>query len=171
MCNIYELSKHCSDQRVIIKCSLRQYCIFFAFKLLFSPWYLLFIQAPPTFQGRTNYQTLSKAEHATKSIHRPCALSKSLSERAPRHDQIFFRTTARPNYVFLQPSTQDQLFYCLFFLFFLFFHEQTLPQVEHMTKKILDSNTRPKIHKNQDISQVQFTTKHFLRSITQVKIY
>ena len=154
MCNIYELSKHCSDQRVIIKCSLRQYCIFFAFKLLFSPWYLLFIQAPPTFQGRTNYQTLSKAEHATKSIHRPCALSKSLSERAPRHDQIFFRTNARPNYVFLQPSTQDQLFYCLFFLFFLFFHEQTLPQVEHMTKKILNSNTRPKIHKNQDISQV-----------------
>ena len=46
MCKIYELSKHCSDQREIIKSSLRQYCVFFAFKLLFSTWYLLFIQAP-----------------------------------------------------------------------------------------------------------------------------
>ena len=37
---------HCNDQCDIIKCSLRQYCVFFAFKLLFSTRYLLFIEPP-----------------------------------------------------------------------------------------------------------------------------
>ena len=128
-----------------------------------------------TFQGRTNHQTLSKAKHATKSIHRPLALSKSLSERAPRHDQIFFRTNARPNYVFLQPSTQDQLFCYLFiylFCLFFFLRANTSSGRAHDKKKFsVRKLTRPKIHKNQNISQVQFTTKHFFRSIAQIKIY
>ena len=198
MCNIYELSKHCSDQRDIIKCSLRQLSIasFLRSNCCSVPDnYYLFKHLPPpprcrtlksnhttkffersdiwlnTFQGRTNHQTLSKAEHATKSIHRPRALSKSLSERAPRHDQIFFRTNARPNYVFLQPSTHDELFYYLFLLLLLFFTSKHFLRSSTWQKKILSSNARPKIHKNQDISQVQFTTKHFLRSITQIKIY
>ena len=175
MCKIYELSKHCNDQRDIIKFGLRQLsiasflrsnccsvpdiysiiCLFYSTKFFKRSDIWL-----NTFQGRTNHQTLSKAEHATKSIHRPHALSKSLSERAPRHDQIFFRTNARPNYVFLQPSTQDQLFYYLFFLLFFFsrvntssgrahdkkkFSIRTHDQKSTKTKIFLRFNSRPNI--------------------------
>ena len=177
MCKIYELSKHCNDQRDIIKCSLRQLSIASFLRSnccsvpdIYSIIYLFYSTKffkrsdiwLNTFQGRTNHQTLSKAEHATKSIHRPRALSKSLSERAPRHDQIFFRTNARPNYVFLQPSTQDQLFYYLFFYYYFFFTSKhflrsstwqkkkkisvrTHDQKSTKTKIFLRFNSRPNI--------------------------
>ena len=40
-------------------------------------------------RSNTPLESVSKAEHAT-NIHRPRALSKSLSERAPRHEKNFF---------------------------------------------------------------------------------
>ena len=66
------------------------------------------------------------------------------------------------------------LFHLIFFNIFIYFFfttKQFLRSSTWQKKSVLSSNTRPKIHKNQNISQVQFTTKHFLRSITQIKIY
>ena len=196
MCKIYELSKHCNDQRDIIKCSLRQLSIASFLRSnccsvpdIYSIIYLFYSTKffkrsdiwLNTFQGRTNHQTLSKAEHATKSIHRPHALSKSLSERAPRHDQIFFRTNARPNYVFLQPSTQDQLFYYLFFYYYFFFtskhflrsstwQKKKNSQFEHTTK----NPQKPKYYSgsihDQTFPQVDHTNKNLLRGTNNSKM-
>ena len=86
-------------------------------------------------------------------------------------------TGERPNLFHVKRQTKISLsaavnigpFFILFIYLFFFFHEQTLPQVEYMTKK---KSQFERATKNlQNIYQIQFTTKHFLRSITQIKIY
>ena len=93
-------------------------------------------------------------------LQAPCTVKISLRTGTEARPNLF--QDKRKTKLCLSAAVNTRPIILLFISFIIFFfHEQTLPQVEHMTKKkILNSNARPKINKNQDVSQVQFTTKH-----------
>ena len=77
-------------------------------------------------------------------------------------------------------SRQHKTNYFIIYLFFFFFHEQTLPQVEHITKKnsqfelTIKNPQKPKyfsgsIH-DQTFSQVDHTNKNLLRGTNNSKM-
>ena len=123
-------------------------------------------------RSNTPLESVSKAEHAT-NIHRPRALSKSLSERAPRHENIFFQVwSARPKQVFLQPSA--------FFSFFFFSirgntssgraRDKKNYQFEHMTKNPQKTKYFSGSIPDQTFPQVHHTYKNLLSGTKNSKM-